>query len=37
MTIYALNVTKNPVITKNVGSNTVDLLAGLSNNAADDW
>jgi hypothetical protein len=36
MTIYALNVNENPVITKNIGSNTVDfVLAGLSNNATD--
>lgn len=36
MTIYALDVNENPVITKNVGSNAVDfVLAGLSNNATD--
>ena len=36
MTIYALDVNENPVITKNVGSNAVDfVLAGLSNNASD--
>ncbi|WP_144893511.1 cadherin domain-containing protein [Flavobacterium tiangeerense] len=34
MTIYALDVNENPVITKNVGSNAVNfVLAGLSNNA----
>lgn len=34
MTIYALDVNENPVITKNVGSNAVNfVLAGLSNYA----
>ena len=36
MTIYALDVNENPVITKTVGSNAVNfMLAGLSNKATD--